>query len=200
MYLSDLTYDINWNKQISHLYKVVNNKLYLLRKLRSILPSKALETVYLSCIQPVLDYCDTVWDVCGCNGVQKAQSLQNQAARIVTGNFDFINTRGEELVRSLKWQTLKDRRKFHLATLMYKCVNGLAPNYLCDQINLLSDINTYQTRSTNSLDVLMPAVNREIFKKSFAFNGALIWNSIPDFIRRSENVLQFKILYKRFYF
>ena len=129
-----------------------------------------------------------------------AQSLQNQAARIITGNFDYVNTRGEDLVRSLKWQTLQERRKFHIATLMYKCVNGLAPNYLCDQVNLISEVNNYNTRSANSLDVLVPAINRNILKKSFAYNGASIWNSLPDFIRRAEDVLHFKTMYRRFYF
>ena len=141
---------MNWNQQISYLSKIVSNKLYILRKLRSVLSKESLEIIYKSCIQPVMDYCDTVWDVCGAAGSRKAQGLQNQAARIITGNFDFINTRGEELVRELKWQTLSERRTFHVATLMFKCVNGQAPNYLCDQINLLSDVNNYRTRSTNS--------------------------------------------------
>ena len=164
------------------------------------LSTDALQIVYKSSIQPVLDYCDSVWDVCGSKGSRRVQSLQNQAARIITGNFDFINSRGVDLVRLLKWQTLEERRKFHIATLMFKCVNGLAPNYLSDQVNLMSEVNNYNTRSSNSLDVLVPAVNREIFRKSFAFNGARIWNSLPDFIRRAGSVAQFKTFYKRFYF
>ena len=138
--------------------------------------------------------------MCGSGGARRAQSLQNQAARIITGNFDFIHTRGEDLVRSLKWQTLQERRTFHIATLMFKCVNGLAPNYLCDQVNLMSDVNNYGTRSATSLDVLVPEVNRSIFKKSFAYNGACVWNSLPGFIRRADDVLHFKAMYKRFYF
>ena len=83
---------------------------------------------------------------------------------------------------------------------MFKCVNGIAPNYLNDQVNLVSDINNYNTRSSHSIDVLVPEVKRSIFKQSFAFNGACIWNSIPDFIRRADDILQFKTMYKRFYF
>ena len=83
---------------------------------------------------------------------------------------------------------------------MFICVNGLAPNYLCDQVNLISEVNNYNTRSANSLDVLVPAINRNILKKSFAYNGASIWNSLPDFIRRAEDVLHFKTMYRRFYF
>ena len=75
---------LNWNQHISYLSKTVGNKLYILRKLRSILLSAGLEIIYKSCIQPVIGYCDTVWDICGATGARQTQRLQNQAARIVT--------------------------------------------------------------------------------------------------------------------
>ena len=31
------------------------------------------------------------------------------AARLVLGNFDFMNNRGEDIVKSLNWQTVKER-------------------------------------------------------------------------------------------
>ena len=83
---------------------------------------------------------------------------------------------------------------------MFKCVNGLAPNYLCDQFSLVSDVNLYNTRSTNTLDVIVPTVNNNVFKKSLAYNGARVWNALPDFVRRANNIPHFKNLYKNFYF
>ena len=191
---------LKWSQHISYLCKVVNGKLFVLRKLRSVLPAEALKLIYIACIQPLLDYCDTVWDVCGYEGSRKAQSLQNTAARIVTGNFNYRDIRGEELVKVLGWQTLCERRRFHTAVLMYKCIYGLAPHYLSDQVTRVSDVNIYNTRSTTTLNVLVPTVNRNVFKKSFAYNGAITWNAIPDFIRRAEDLPTFKVLYKRFYF
>ena len=61
-----------------------------------------------------------------------AQRLQNAASRIIKRNYGYVNFRGEDLVKSLNWQTLDQRRKFHSATLVYKCIYGLAPNYLQD--------------------------------------------------------------------
>ena len=113
-----------------------------------------------------------------------AQRLQNAVARIVTGNYDYVNVRGEELVRELKWQTIKERRIFHTATLMFKCVNGLAPNYLCDQINLLSDISGYNTRYAANYNLHVPFPSKEIFKRSFLYDGATIFNSLPDLLKQ----------------
>ena len=191
---------LSWNPHVSSLCKTVNNKLFVLRKLRPILPPEALETIYHACIEPLLDYCDTVWDVCGLTGMRKAQSLQNMAARIITGNFNFIDVRGLDLVKRLGWQTLKERRNYHTAILMFKCINGMAPNYLADQVTLISEVRTHNTRSSTTLEVLVPSVNRSVFKKSFAYNGATIWNSLPDFIRRADSLQCFKDSYKRFYF
>ena len=76
---------------------------------------------------------------------------------------------------------------------MYKAINGLAPHYICDQINLVSEVNTYATRSADTLDVMVPTVQRNVFKKSFEYNGAIVWNSIPDFMRRSNDLKCFKV-------
>ena len=71
------------------------------------------------------------------------QRLHNAADRIVTGNYDCINYRGEDVVRSLKWQTIKERRHFHMSILMFKCSLNLAPTYLCDQLTFLNETNFY---------------------------------------------------------
>ena len=51
--------------------------------------------------------------------------LQKRAARIVTGNFDFINTCGDDLLEVLKWQTLDERVKHFLSTLMHNVFHSL---------------------------------------------------------------------------
>ena len=167
-------------------------KLSVLRRLSSFLPKPLLEHIYLSCIEPNLDYADPVWGICGASGSHAVQRLQNYAARIICRNFDFINTRGIELVYQLGWPTIEERRKLHTAVLMFKCIHGLAPDYLCDQVNLLSQIATRNTRSAHTLDVMVPEVKKEIFKKSFEYQGAVLWNSLPQYVRQSDDVGTFK--------
>ncbi len=42
--------------------------------------------------------------------------MQKSAARIITGNFDFINVRGQDIMNEFVWQTLNHRKNtmFHL--------------------------------------------------------------------------------------
>ena len=63
---------------------------------------------------------------------------------------------------------------------MYKCVNGIAPYYLCDQITMMQDVVIRETRSSNVNNVLVPHASLEYFKKSFAYQGPVIWNALPD--------------------
>ena len=70
------------------------------------------------------------WECTSKQNIYKIQRLQNRAARIITGNYDFINTRGIDLVKNLKWMCVSQRRDYFIAILMFKSIHGLAPHYL----------------------------------------------------------------------
>ena len=109
--------------------------LSLLRRLRRIFPRDLLLQVYKSYVQPRLDYGITL---CGCStqkNIDLIQNVQNHAARLITGNFDYINCHGIELDKSLNLYTIRDRKEYFLTILMFKSIHGIAPTYF--QIGLL---------------------------------------------------------------
>ena len=87
-----------------------------------------------------------------------------------------------------------------MATLMFKCTHGLAPNYLCDQVCLLNEINRYPTRYATGNNIHVPFAKKAIFKRSFVYEGACIFNSLPDFLKVCDNVYDFKCQYKAHFF
>ena len=68
-------------------------------------------------------------------------------------DFDYINFRGIELVKSLDLYTIEERRDYFLAMLMFKSIHGIAPAYLCNQIVMKFDINGYDNRGTDGMNV-----------------------------------------------
>ena len=86
--------------------------------------------IYISIIQPKIDYATTLWGYTCQQNLHKIQRLQNRAARIVSGKYDYVNTRGIELVKSLQWMHVHQRRDYFMSILMLKCIHGLAPDYL----------------------------------------------------------------------
>ena len=94
------------------------------------------------------------------------QPLRNHAARLILGNFDYINFRDIELVKSLGLYTIEERKDYFLATLVFKSIHGLAPAYLCNQV-MNFDVNGYDTRGTDSMNVYLPKLKKHVFKNSF---------------------------------
>ena len=54
---------------------------------------------------------------------------------------------------SLKRLPIKDRLKLNDATMVFKCINNLAPDYLENKFRLCSCIHDWQTHSASILDI-----------------------------------------------
>ena len=96
---------ISWNKQTDNIQYVNNLSLqylgFLGSSIFSLINSHMLMLIYSIIIQPKFDYAITIWGYTCANNLHKIQRLQNRAARNVTGNYDYVTTRGAELVKRL---------------------------------------------------------------------------------------------------
>ena len=189
---------LQWYSHVNHLCKKVSPKLYLLRHLSKFLPKSLLNKIYSSCIQPHLDYTCTVWGNSNKNNIHQVQRLQNTAARIIHKNYDYINVRGLDLVKNLGWQTFTERVDYLTASLMFKSIHGKAPFYLQDNIDMMCDVISYNSRSKYTMDVMVPSYNKEQFKSSFKYNGAVTWNKLPNEVKESTSIYAFKKSYKKY--
>ena len=95
-------------------------------------------------IQPKIDYAISIWGYTSRQNLNIIERLQNRAARIITGNHDYVNTRGIELVKTLKWVCVSQRRYYFMLLLMFKSIHGLAPD-----CNMQRDICQRPMRSQN---------------------------------------------------
>ena len=90
-----------------------------------------------------------------------------------------------KLVQGLR----EERQEIHKATMMFRCLHGLAPKYLCSKFTWCD--SAYDLRdSENKLNVPLPRTN--YYRKSFSYNGATLWNSLPCDIRNTESLGVFK--------
>ena len=124
--------------------------------------------------------------------LDKVQRLQNRAARIVSGNYDWT-IRGIDIVKLLNWQTVRERRDYFTSLLMYRCMAGTAPFYLSSHFNHVT--HEYFTRSS-MYDLDVPKPNREIFRPSIVYQGAVAWNGLDNDLKCCDSITSFKQLYK----
>ena len=92
---------LNWSDHIENLCKKLVPKVGILRGLKTTLSRERLLKIYQCTIQSVIDYCITAWGFAPAPAsIMSMQSLQNRAARIITGNYD-RNVCGIDILRHL---------------------------------------------------------------------------------------------------
>ena len=138
----------------------------MFRRLK-ILPSALLLKIYKAHVQSNIDYGLSICDGTMAVNLNRVQQIQNLLARIICNTFDYIHSRGIDLVWSLKLQTIRERQDHFLCVLMFKSIHGLAPHYLSVDVTMHVDIHGYDTRSAKNMDLYMSRCTKEIYKRSF---------------------------------
>ena len=87
-----------------------------------------LSNIFNGLVKPQFDYCSLVWDCCSTSLAEKIQNLQNRAACVLLSSpYDSSAT---DLFRRLHWKNLRNQMLFAKAIMMFKILNGEAPDYL----------------------------------------------------------------------
>ena len=90
-----LDHSLSWSK---HIQQQISSKLGVLIRLSRILDSETLHILFLSLVQPHVDYGITLFGQKMSYNNNWLQRLQNRAARIVTKNYDYENSSGINIV------------------------------------------------------------------------------------------------------
>ena len=109
-----------------------------------------------------------------------------------------IHSRGIDLVWSLNLQNIRDRWYYFLCVLMFKCIHGLAPNYLSNDVNMHVDIHGYDTikERWEYGFICIPRCTKDIYKRSFLYKGSSLWNKVPPWVKKSTSLNDFKHKYR----
>jgi len=79
--------------------------------------------------------------------------------------------------------------EFHLAVLVYKVLNGLSPQYLVDDCQLITTTGCQRLRSSNVTTCQVPRTHTSLGNCSFTVAGLCLWDNLPLHQRDSEVTL-----------
>jgi len=179
--------NLNWSAHIDDITKRAASAIGALKRNQMYLSTKSAIKIYEALILPHFDYCSQVWDGLCDNLAQQLQKLQNRAARAITkSNYE---VRSKDLLEKLNWCTLDIRRKKQKLTLMYKIMNGRAPEYLRELF--CKQTSNYRLRNNREC-LKLPKPKTEYIKRSFFYNSAKLWNELPSEIRECTTIAKFK--------
>ena len=163
-------------------------KLAVIRRCGHYLPYTLRKLMYKTFVLPSLDYCSVVWHYCGSTLTQRVEKIQNYAMRMILRKPP--QTSSAYLREALKWTTLKNRRTNGMATQVHRCRLKQAPTYLNSKFTVNNEFHHIQTRGAQKLHIPKPLSN--YFHSSFEFQGAMIYNALPDYIRDINTLGSFR--------
>ena len=100
------------------------------------------------------------------------------------------------LLDALHWDNLSLRREKLKAGLMFKTLKGNVPPYLQNMFSVRG--TSYNTRNSETrLNLPKPRTN--YLKRSFCYSGALLWNSLPQDIRKLQSFANFRKTIAEYY-
>ena len=101
--------------------------------------------------------------------MESLESLERRASKIIVKS-----KCGTTSTDYLKFQSLEDRRNAHILCLVKRCLNNV-PQFLKNYFKLNEEVISRETRRSNF--IYLPAVRTETAKKSFYYNGSVVYNN-----------------------
>ena len=131
-------------------------------------------------------YCNNVFLHMAPSKNARFQNIQKRALKIINGNRD-----------SMKLERISSIRNKRCVLEVFKDLNGLSPHAY---YNYFIKVNHDHSTLANKKDVILPKVRSESGRKTFSFQGAMIFNKMTDEMKSQASMLRFKTLCNNFNF
>ena len=181
----------------SHILTKTKRAAYHLFRIRQIakffdLPAK--KTLISSLVMSQLDYANAIFINLPKNSIHPMQRIQNQAAKLIMNRDRYESS--TNTMRQLHWLPISYRCKYKVLLLVYRYINGQAPEYLQQKLSLRNPV--WITCSATERDMLQIPYNRRktLADHGFSLAGPKLWNSLPLEIRTAPTFSIFKKLLK----
>ena len=184
---------LSYDEQITSAVSTCIANLCQINRVKHILDEHTLIQIINALIFSRMYYCSSVWSNTAKKNINKLQSVQNFAARIVSGlrKYDHVTP----VLRRLEWLPVQDMLNFRDAIMTFKCIKGLAPLYLSEKFELKSELHNVNTRHKNDLNI--PLYTSTSGQRTFHFRAVTLWNNLPNNIKNINSLSSFKKEYKR---
>ena len=180
-----------FKEHLSNLCKKVSLKLHALARISNFTSQNKLRLLLKAFIESQLGYCPLVWMFHSRSLNNRINSLHKRALRLV---YKDPQLSFEELLRKDNSFTIHYRNLQKLATEMYKIYNNISPDLM--KLNFPDRTVSYNLRNKNPF---LNANVKTVYNgtETISFRGPKIWAQIPEEIRKSKSLIEFKAKIKK---
>ena len=189
-------------KHTAHINRLTSSSFHCLQNVARIqhqLDTQTVKTIIQALVISKLNYCNSILLGIPNYNIAKLQQTQNMACRMVYKLPKSLHI--TQYLFDAHWLKIPQRIKFKVISIMYKCVNNTAPEYLRELVLSNKELPECTLRS-NSRSLLPTSLSRIslVHDCSFKSQGPRLWNRVDIDIRNATNYTVFKSKLKTFLF
>ena len=175
---------LNFNLHISNICKSAANQLNALIRLKKFMNFEEKKILINSYFMANFNYCPLIANY----SLKKIKNLQKRALRFLCNDYEISY---EELLSKSSTSSMNVKRLRALCVELYKTINQLNPDFMRDLFKLR--FTNRPVREKYKMNMIIPEFNQVSYgKKSLSTFGPKLWNSLPYYIKSSENLESFK--------
>ncbi len=183
---------LTWTNHTSNVVNIMSKYCGILYRLKDVLPSETLLSLYNTLVLPHLTYCNIIWGDPNNTNLHLIYFKQKKIVRICT-NSQWL-THSSPLFKKLNILTIYDIHKLIIGSFMYNYTFNKLPINFTDYFTQNNAIHNYPTRISHKY-------RPHVFKSNLARNtirrqGPLLWNTLNDDLKNTKTVNVFKRKYK----
>ena len=169
--------NLNFSQHKDAVCKKISAGIFVLRQLSNFLGSEVLLTVYYGLIYPFLSYAVAIWGH-ECSSSKSVFRLQKKAIRAV------FRKRSRDSCRPL---FLDNNILTFPSIYIMSCLIFVRKNFSI--FETAPPVHRYNLRPQNNLQ--LPAHRTSFFERQLRYNGARLYNALPDNIKAEPDVKRF---------
>ena len=149
--------------------KRVRSKAYLvlnrIKRISSLLTDDTKKLLTNALVMPHISYYSNSWSAMSAANGNKFESLMRHVDRVSPLN-----------------KTFQQISEINKAIMMFKAIHKIAPDYLCNEVNLVSGRHQ-RTRFATENNVIVPLSKTRFTDRTFVNSGSTLWNDLPTEVK-----------------
>ena len=164
-----------------------SKKVWCLYRIRKLVDETQARNLCNAFVLSNFNYCPIIWMYCNKTLNAKINKVHKRALRAVTGNYDLSLN---ELLTTHSGLLIHTRNLHALLIEIYRILSGSNPAIMSNVFSL--KVCPYSLRTAIPL-TLPPTKSIRLGTNSILFRGSQLWNSLPKYIKQSQNIERFKL-------
>ena len=187
--------NLKWDYHVSAIISKASQTLGFLRRNFKTAPQNIRELAYCALVRPQVEYAASAWSPWLYRDIIRLEGLQRRGARFVSRNYQRMAS-VSNMIGSLGWETLEDRRKKFRVQMLYKIVYNMV--MISPTPVSIMEPSYYNLRYFNNQRIYPPYCRTDTYKYSFFPHAIQLWNNLPQEITSSPSFVTFKKLLHKY--